>query len=83
MNELLKILFVVASMTFVTWLKSGNHPDETLRSAALAMRHSSKMQASAAYDRDGSNRLTAAAVRVATDYADTFVPRPSPPQRSR
>ena len=60
--------------SFITWLKSGTHSDKTLRSAAAAMRHSSKMQASAAYDKEGSNRLVAAAVTAASAYAGTFVP---------
>ena len=41
------------------------------------MRHSSKMQASAAYDKEGSNRLVSAAVAAASAYAATFVVRPA------
>ena len=61
--------------SFVTWLCSGNHSDETLRSAALAMHHSSKMQKSAAYDHEGSNRLVSSAVDVAAAYAASFATR--------
>jgi hypothetical protein len=58
--------------SFVTFLKSGNHSDTTLRSAAVALRHSSKTQDSAAYNKWKGDRLTAAAVKVAEDFAATF-----------
>ena len=58
--------------SFVTFLKSGNHSDATLRSAAVALRHSSKTQDSDAYNKGKSDRLMAAAVKVAEEYAATF-----------
>ena len=58
--------------SFITFLKSEDHDDETLKAAALAMKHSSKTQASAAYTKDQSDRLVAAAVRVAEGYAAKF-----------
>jgi integrase len=58
--------------SFATFLKSGNHNDATLRSAAVALRHSSKTQDSAAYNKGKGDRLTAAAVKVAEDFAATF-----------
>ena len=61
--------------SFVTFLKSGNHPDATLRSAAVALRHSSKTQDSAAYNKGKHGRLTAAAVKVADEYATSFKAR--------
>ena len=57
---------------FVTFLRSDAHSDEVLKSAAFAMRHSSKMQGSAAYDKDRAERLSKAAVKVAKDYAAKF-----------
>ena len=36
------------------------------------MRHSSQTQRSHAYDKERCDRLTAAAVRVASEYAATF-----------
>jgi len=58
--------------SFVEFLKTANHGDETLRAAARAMRHSSKTQASASYARGESDRVIAAAVRVAELYASNF-----------
>ena len=57
---------------FVGFLKSGEHSDETLRAAAVAMRHSSATQGSRAYDKGRCDRLVSAAVQVATEYAATF-----------
>ena len=57
----------------VTWLKTGEHDDATLRAAAQAMRHSSKTQDSAAYNKGKSDRLVQQAVDVATAFAATFV----------
>ena len=45
-----------------------------LRSAAVAMRHSSKTQASAAYSKGESAKLVAAAARVADEFAASFLP---------
>ena len=58
----------------VTWLKSGDHDDETLRSAAQAMRHSSKTQDSAAYNKGKSNRLAQKSVDAAAAFAAKFSP---------
>ena len=58
--------------SFITFLRDGNHGDETLRAAALAMRHSSKMAQSAHYDKHGSDRLVAAAVSAAQSFANQF-----------
>ena len=49
-----------------------NHSDATLRAAAFAMRHSSRMQESAAYDKGQGDRLVEAAVRAAESYAVSF-----------
>jgi hypothetical protein len=56
----------------VTWLKSGEHDDETLRAAAHAMRHSSKTQDSAAYNKGKSDRLVQKSVDVAAAFAAAF-----------
>jgi hypothetical protein len=58
--------------SFITFLRDGEHNDETLRAAANAMRHSSTTQASAAYDKHGSDRVVAAAVAVADSFAKKF-----------
>jgi hypothetical protein len=58
--------------SFITFLRSGEHDDEALKAAAVAMRHSSKMQASAAYDKGASNRRVSAAMKVASDFAAKF-----------
>ena len=51
---------------------SGEHDDETVKAAAVAMRHSSKMQASAAYDKGGSDRRVSAAQKVAAEFSAKF-----------
>ena len=43
-----------------------------LTAAAQAMHHSSKVAASAAYDKHGSDRVVAAAVKAADEYAKRF-----------
>jgi hypothetical protein len=58
--------------SFITFLRSGEHDDETVKAAAVAMRHSSKMQASAAYDKGASDRRVSAAMKVASDFAAKF-----------
>ena len=60
--------------SFITWLKDGEHGDETLKAAARMMRHSESMQGSDAYDKAKHDRLNAAAVKVAADYAARFAP---------
>ena len=59
-------------MFAVTFLKSENHDDSTLRSAATAMRHSSKTQSSGAYDKEHLDRRVEAALRVTERYAARF-----------
>ena len=44
-----------ARASFITFLRGGDHDDETVKDAAIAMRHSSKIQASATYDKGGSD----------------------------
>ena len=56
----------------VTWLKTGEHDDATLRAAAQAMRHSSKTQDSAAYNKGKSDRLVQQAVDAAASFASKF-----------
>ena len=61
-----------ARSSFITFLRSGDHNDEVVKAAAVAMRHSSKMQASATYDKGGSDRRVSAAMKVAADYSAKF-----------
>ena len=58
----------------VTWLKTGEHDDATLRAAAQAMRHSSKTQDSAAYHKGKSDRLVQKSVGAAEAFAAKFRP---------
>ena len=58
--------------SYITWLRAGEHSDAALRRVARQMRHSSAQQASAAYDREGAHRLSAAAVRAAGKHAARF-----------
>ena len=58
----------------VTWLRGDEHDDETLRSAALAMRHSSKTAASSSYDKQRSDRLVQKSMDVAAEFAARFRP---------
>ena len=59
--------------SFVSWLRSGEHGDAALKAAAEAMHHSSAVAASAHYDKFGSDRVVAAAVKAADDFAFRFV----------
>ena len=61
-----------ARSSFITFLRSGEHDDEAVKAAAVAMRHSSKTQASAAYDKGASDRRVSAAMKVAADFSATF-----------
>ena len=61
-----------ARSSFITFLRSGDHDDEVTRAAAVAMRHSSKMQASSAYDKGSCDRRVSAAMKVAADYSAKF-----------
>jgi hypothetical protein len=58
--------------SFVTFLKSNNHNDATLKAAATAMRHNSTMQRSSAYHKGQNDKTIEAAVRVAEAYAARF-----------
>ena len=61
-----------ARSSFITFLRSGDHDDETVKAAAIAMRHSSKIQASAAYNKGASDRRVSAAMKVVADYSAKF-----------
>ena len=58
--------------SFVTYMRSGDHGDEVVRAAAIAMRHSVRVQQSASYDKEGTNRQVAAAMQVAEAVAAQF-----------
>ena len=58
--------------SYVTFLRSEENSDAALKAAALAMRHSTKQQASAAYDKGVAARLSAAAVAQAQRSAARF-----------
>ena len=59
--------------SFITFLLSEANPDEALKKAvAQAMRHSTAMQASGAYDKERAERTWASAVQVAGGYAARF-----------
>ena len=61
-----------ARSSFITFLRSGEHGDDAVQAAAVAMRHSSKTQASAAYDKGSSDRRVRAAMAAAMDYSSKF-----------
>ena len=61
-----------ARSSFITFLRSGEHDDEAVKAAAIAMRHSSKTQASRAYDKGASDRRVSAAMKVAADFSAKF-----------
>ena len=61
-----------ARSSFITFLRSGEHDDDAVKAAAIAMRHSSKTQASAAYDKGACDRRVSAAMKVAADYSAKF-----------
>ena len=58
--------------SYVTFLRSEENDDASLKAAALAMRHSPAQQASRAYDKGGAARLSAAAVRQAQRSSARF-----------
>ena len=58
--------------SFVTWLRSGEHGHDVLTSAAQQMRHSSKMSASATYDKEKAARVVSAASKAADAFAQQF-----------
>ena len=61
--------------SFVTFLKSGDHSNATLRAAAIALRHSSKTQSSVHYHKGKSDALVRAAVEAAVAFAGQFQPQ--------
>ena len=61
-----------ARASFITYLRSGEHGDDAVQAAAVAMRHSSKTQESAAYDKGASDRRVRAAMSVAMEYSAKF-----------
>jgi integrase len=61
-----------ARSSFITFLRSGDHGEDVVAAAAMAMRHSSKTQASAAYDKGSSDKRVIAAMKVATEYSARF-----------
>lgn len=61
-----------ARSSFITFLRSGEHGDDAVQAAAVAMRHSSKTQASAAYDKGSSDRRVRAAMAAAMEYSSKF-----------
>ena len=63
--------------SFITFLKSEHHSETVLKSAARAMRHSSKTQASTSYDKEKHDRLVASAKRVCEAYAARFTASPA------
>ena len=59
--------------SFITFMLSDANSDETLKKAvATAMRHSTTLQGSSAYDKERAERTWAAAVQVAGAYAARF-----------
>ena len=58
--------------SFITFLRSGDNSDAALKSAAFAMRHSSTQARGPAYDKERAERLSAAAVQVAGEFAAGF-----------
>ena len=53
-------------------LARGRSRRRDVKQAAVAMRHTSKMQASATYDTGSSDRAVAAVMKVAGDYSAKF-----------
>ena len=59
--------------SFITFMLSDANSDETLKKAvATAMRHSTTLQGSSAYDKERADRAWTAAVQVAGPYAARF-----------
>ena len=56
--------------SFITFLRSGDNSDAALQSAAFAMRHSSAQARGP--DKERAERLSAAAVQVAGEFAAGF-----------
>ena len=53
-------------------LARGRSRRRDVKQAAVAIRHTSKMQASATYDKGSSDRAVAAVMQVACDYSAKF-----------
>ena len=58
--------------SFITFLRSGEHDDEAVKAAAVAMRHSSKTAESSAYDKGSCDRRISAVMKVAADFSAKF-----------
>ena len=58
--------------SYITWLRSEENGDATLKAAALAMRHSVTQQAAPAYDKGAAARLNAACTAAAETQAQRF-----------
>ena len=58
--------------SFITWMKDADHGDEVCRSAAKAMKHSSTVADSAAYDKHKAARVVEAAMKAADTFAKQF-----------
>ena len=56
----------------VTWLRSNENSDDVLKAAAFAMKHSTAQSAGPAYDKERSERLSAAAVKAVGEHAARF-----------
>ena len=66
------------STSSVTFLKGEHNSEAVLKSAARAMSHSSKTQASTSYDKEKHDRLVASAKRVCEAYAARFTASQAP-----
>ena len=53
-------------------MKDGDHGDEVVTSAAKAMKHSSTVADSAAYDKHKSARVVESAMKAADSFAKRF-----------
>ena len=58
--------------SFITFLRTGEHDDATVKAASIAMRHSSKTQSSNAYDKGSCDLRVNAAMKVAADFSAKF-----------
>lgn len=56
----------------ICWLRSESNSDAVLKSAAFAMRHTTKQQAGPAYDRERAERLSQAAINAVGEHAARF-----------
>ena len=58
--------------SFITFLRSDHNDQELLKSAAIAMRHSTQMQASEHYDKNKNDTLVRSAMILCESYASKF-----------